>query len=209
MIRRLAVLVSALLAAALAALAVDVLLVPGRIAADDARFHAAPLRQQDPWADPGLLPWRPAERALDVGDDVAYRRTIWLYRQVQPGVVEIAGPNQPLLEALRGKAVSEVATRSRLEPDPIRRAQLLNMHGLFTFARYTSFSASDKERLLREALGTFRNAVRLDPGNADARANLELILREAQGVGLPGEDPDLADPTGGKISGTGRSGGGY
>lgn len=208
MIRPVAAVLSVVVAAALVLLAVDVLRTPGRIAVDDAGYAGAPLRQEALWGAVDFLPWRPVERLLGIGDDLAYRKTIWLFRRVQPGKVNFSGPDQPLLEALRGKAVLEVADRARQDDDPRRRAQLLNLNGVFTFSRYSQFSAFDKDRLLREAIGAFRNAVRLDPGNADARANLELALRAAKGSGLPGEDPD-AGGSRGQRSGVGRSGSGY
>lgn len=205
MIRWAAAVFAVVLAVALTLLAVDVLRTPGQIAAEDVRFHGAPLRQTTPWDAVDFLPGRPAERILGIEDDLRYRRTIWLIRRVN---VRIAGPNQPLLEALLGKAVLQVAEQSRREHEPRRRAQLLNVHGLFTLVRYVQSTAFDKTRLLREAIGAFRNAVRLHPRNADARANLELALRVAKGSGLAGEDPD-AGASRGKRSGTGRSGSGY
>lgn len=208
MIRSAGAILSIVAATVLAVLAVDVLRTPGRIAVDDAGFSGAPLRQDALWGAVDFLPWSPAERVLGIGDDLAYRKTIWLFRRVQPGKVVIEGPDQPLLEALRGKAVLEVADRARQDDDPRRRAQLLNLSGVFTFSRYSQFSAFDKDRLLREAIGAFRNAVRLDPANADARANLELALRAAKGTGLSGEDPD-AGGSRGQRSGVGRSGSGY
>jgi hypothetical protein len=207
MIRAAAALVCVVLAGALAVLAVDVLRVPSRITADDARFAGAPLRQRELWSSVGFLPWRPAERVLGVGDDLAYRKVIWSVRRV-PSAAQIQGPNQPFLEALRGKAVVDVAERVQKERDPQRQAQLLNMKGLFVFQRITTYTAFDKERLLREAIGSFRSAVRLDPTNADARANLEMAVRAAKGSGLAGEDPD-AGASRGRHSGIGRSGSGY
>ena len=208
MIRVVAAVLAFVAAGALAVLAVDVLRAPGRIAEDDAGFYGAPLRQEALYEAVDFLPGSPAERVLGIRDDIAFRKTIWLFRRIQPGKVDIAGPNQPLLEALRGKAVLEVADLARREHDPRRKAQLLNLTGVFTFARYSTFSSFDRGRLLREALGSFRNAVRLDPANADARANLELVLRAAQGLGLSGEDPDSGGAQG-QGSGIGSSGSGY
>lgn len=208
MIRRAGAVLAVVVAGALTVFAVDVLRAPGRIAVDDAGYYGAPLRQDAPWSAVDFLPWTPAERMLGIGDDLAYRKTIWLFRRVQPGKVNIAGPDQPLLEALRGKAVLEVADRARRDDEPRRRAQLLNLNGVFTFSRYSQFTAFDKDRLLKEAIGAFRNAVRLDPDNPDARANLELALRAAKGSGLPGEDPD-AGASRGNRSGVGHSGSGY
>lgn len=207
MIRRAAAVLAVLLAAGLAVLAVDVLRVPGAIAADDAGFYGAPRRQADPWSAVGFLPGRPAERVLGIEDDLGFRKTLWTIRRA-PGQAEIQGPDQPLLEAQAGQAVIQVSEQSRRERDPKRRAVLLNFNGSVVFGRYVGATAFDRERYLREAIGNFRNAVRLDPTNLDARANLEQALRAAKGSGLVGEDPD-AGASRGQRAGTGRSGTGY
>lgn len=207
MIRRASAGLAVLLAAGLAVLAVDVLRVPGAIAADDAGFYGAPRRQADPWSAVGFLPGRPAERVLGIEDDLGFRKAVWAIRRA-PRPAEIQGPDQPVLEARAGQAVIEVSDRSRRETDPKRRAVLLNFNGVQLFGRWLQATAFDKNRYLREAIGNFRNAVRLDPTFLDARANLEQALRAAKGSGLAGEDPD-AGAARGERAGTGRSGTGY
>jgi hypothetical protein len=199
--------VSVVVAVALTALAVDVLRVPSAIAADDARYAGAPLRQNGLWDKVSFLPGQPAERILDVGDDLAYRKVLWAVRRV-PSTAQVQGPNQPQLEARRGQAVIAVSDRAQKETERRRRAQLLNINGVFIFQRINTYTQFDHDRLLREAIGNFRSAVRLDPSNADARANLELAVRAAKGTGLPGEDPDTGASKGQK-AGQGRSGSGY
>jgi hypothetical protein len=199
--------VCVVLAAALVLLAVDVLRVPGAIAADDTRYEGAPARQKDLWGSVGFLPWRPAERLLGVGDDLAYRKVIWAARRV-PSAAQIQGPNQPVLEARRGQAIIAVAEQANKQVDAKRRSQLLNLNGVFIFQRVATYTGFDHDRLLREAIGNFRSAVRLDPDNADARANLEMAVRAAKGTGIPGEDPDAGAARGQK-AGQGRPGSGY
>lgn len=205
MIRTTLALVALVAAAALALLAFDVMQTPARIARDDTRFYGAPLRQFDLWTDKGLVPWRAADRLLGTGDDRAFRHAIWLFQRTP----RIEGENQPLLEALRGKAVLELAERSRLEHDPRRRSLLLNLSGVFTFAQYNRYSAgTDQSSVLKESVDKFRNAVRLDPNNLDARANLEQALRTAKNAGISGEGLDSGADRG-KLTGIGRTGTGY
>ena len=71
-------------------------------------------------------------------------------------------------------------------------------------ATYTGF---DHDRLLREAIGNFRSAVRLDPDNADARANLEWPCAPPRAPGSPGGSGRRRAK--GKKAGQGRSGAGY
>lgn len=204
--RRVAAVVALLAAVALVLLAVDVLRAPGQVAADDARFQGAPYRQRTLWDGVDFLPGRPASRLLGVDDDVAYRRTVWLFTRIDPVRVAIAGSQQPQLEALKGKAQLELTTGSRNEPDTRRRAQLLNALGALSGSRFSSFGG-EREKIIRTAVESFRSAVRLDPEHAVAKENLEYALR-AVAAAFPGEDPD-AGASRGRLSGRGRPGGGY
>jgi hypothetical protein len=67
---------------------------------------------------------------------------------------------------------------------------------------------TEADTTLRRAIHTLRSAVETDPENADAKLNLELALRNAKAVNLPGTDPS-GDAASGTISGQGRSGSGY
>jgi hypothetical protein len=192
------------LAVALVVLAVDVLLVPRAVSADDTRFEGAPLRQRDPWDDVGFLPGDVSARLLDIEDDLDYRRTIWLYSSTDPRRVEITSPEQ---EALRGQVVIELTLRSRDEPDPERRSQLLNLHGALTMGRFSS-DPRERDANLVSAVDSFRTAIRLDPDNDDAKMNLEFALRAAAPGQLAGENPERGAARG-ERAGAGRAGGGY
>ena len=99
-------------AVALVVLAVDVLRVPGEIAADDVRFQGGPRVRRSLWDDLGFLPGHPGVRLLGADDDVAHRKTLALFAQVQPGKVAVTSPE---LEALRGRAQLEVTLQARVE----------------------------------------------------------------------------------------------
>jgi hypothetical protein len=201
---RVAAVLAVPLAALLSALAVDVLRVPGELESGDIRFDAAPRRQSAPWAGLDFLRGWPAARALDVGDDIAYRRLLARFLRVEPGRVEVYGPR---LENLKGRVQLELTQLSAADANPHRRAQLLNLLAAMSLERYSS-DAAESESILRRAVHMFRSAVETDPGNADAKLNLELALRNAKATNLPGTDPDAGAATG-TISGTGRAGSGY
>jgi hypothetical protein len=188
----------------LALLAVDVLRAPDEVAADDTRFQSAPLRQRSLWDDVGFLPWRASERLLELDDDLAYRRTVWLYARADPLSFQTTQPEQ---EALRGRTVLELALRSREETEPRRRANLLNLHGALTMGRLSS-DPREREANLKEAIDSFRTAVRLDPENEDAKVNLEFALRAVAASVAFGENPERGAARG-RQAGTGRPGGGY
>lgn len=191
-------------AAALALLAVDVLRVPGEVAVDDVRFQAAPRVRRSLWDNLGFLPGRPGARLLGAGDDVLYRRTVALFAQVQPDKVQILTPE---LEALRGRAQLEVTLRAREDADPRRRAQQLNLLGILTLGR-SSTDPQEAAQILGRGIGSFQSAIELDPGNADAKRNLEILLRRPEAAVLPPNDPSQGGAQG-RLSGQGRSGNGY
>jgi hypothetical protein len=201
---RIAAVLAVPVAIALAILAVDVLRVPKEVGADDTRFEGAPLRQRSPWEDIGFLPDQASTRLLKLEDDLAYRRTIWLYARTDPRKVQITTPEQ---EALRGRVVIELANLSREEPEPRRRAQLLNLHGALTMGRYTS-DPRERDANLKDAIESFRTAIRLDPEHADAKTNLEFALRAAEPGQLAGVNPERGAARG-RRAGSGRAGGGY
>lgn len=201
---RIAAFLAVPVAIALALLAVDVLRLPGEVGSDDTRFEGAPLRQRSPWEDIGFLPERLSTRLLEVEDDLAYRRTIWLYARTDPQKVQITTPEQ---EALRGRVVIELANMSREEPERRRRAQLLNLHGALTMGRYTS-DPRERDANLKDAIESFRTAIRLDPDHADAKVNLEFALRAAEPGQLAGVNPERGAARG-RRAGSGRAGGGY
>ena len=186
----------------LAALAVETLRVPRGLEADDVRFAAAPRVPRALWTDLSAAPGDVGEHVLGIRDDIAYRRTVALYAKVKD--VSISGPE---LEALSGQALLEVTLGSKAETDPRRQAQLLNFLGAMTLSRFSSIPA-EREILLRTGIGAFRGAVTVDPGNADAKRNLELALRLPGVAELPGLDPDAGGARG-QRSGAGREGSGY
>jgi hypothetical protein len=202
---RIVAVVAVPLAIMLAVLAVDVLRTPGSLAADDLRFDAAPGRQAGLWGDLDFVPGDPAVLLLDLDADLDYRRTMALFFRARPGPE--GGYFGPEEENLVGRVQYELTRGSAEDPNPKRRSQLLNLLAAKSLERYSS-DAVESENILRRAVHMFRSAVETDPENADAKLNLELALRNAKAVNLPGTDPD-AGSGGGTLSGSGRSGTGY
>jgi hypothetical protein len=191
------------LALALLVLAMDVLRTPGEIERDDVRFEAAPGRQAGLWEGTGVAPGL-VEGVLDLEDDLTYRRAMAGFLKVEPGKVEIFGPE---LENLSGQVQRELTSGSAQDPNPQRRAQYLNLLAAMMLSRF-SLDGTENETNLVRAIHTLRSAVQTDPQNADAKLNLELALRNALATNLPGTDP-TGDASSGTISGRGRAGSGY
>ena len=201
---RIAAVLAVPVALALVVLAVDVLRVPQEIAADDVRFEGGPRVRRSLWNDLGFLPGQPGVRLLGLRDDVAHRRAVATFAQVQPGKVAITTPE---LEALRGKAQLQVTLQARVERDERRRARQLNNLGILTIGRYSTDS-QEATQILSRAVGSFHDAIELDPDNLDALRNLEILLRRPEAAHLPPNDPSQGGAQG-RVSGQGRVGSGY
>jgi hypothetical protein len=186
--------------------AVDVLRTPGWISNDDARFASAPLRASGLWDEPGMLATRARLRGLGIEDDFSYRRTVALFTKLQPGKADqVIDPEQ---ENAWARLQFALTTGSRENPDAHRRSELQNLMGVLLLARFLYASPDERSALLTNAVGSFRTAVELDPGNEDAKLNLELALRAYGPIVFPSNAPDTGGAQG-EESGQGRSGSGY
>lgn len=191
-------------AALLIALAVDVFRVGGGVADDDVRFQARPGLPSGLWDGVGFLPRGIARKATGLDDDLRYRRAAWLFSRVQPGKVIIQGPE---LEALRGSAQTKLTDASRAEESAARRAQLLNLLGVLGMDRFAADPAN-RANIIRSAVDTFQSAVETDPENADAKFNLELVLRDFYSAVASGTKVDRGANRG-RQGAAGREGSGY
>ena len=191
------------LAAVLVVLAVNSLVVARDVSDDDVRFQSSTGRQRELWTSPGLLPDLTRE-PLGIEDDLAYRRVVLVFTHAQPGR---SLPTDPRVQALRGQAQLELTRASQAESDPRRRSQLLNFLGVLPLDRGIQ-DPRERASVLRAAIGVFQSAVRVDPENADAKVNLELVLRDSAVAGVPANAPS-GERTGGQRSGAGTGGGGY
>jgi hypothetical protein len=159
----------------------------------DFRFQTASTRQAALWEDLDPLPASLSTRFLGLEDDLAYRRTVELYERVRPG----RGGFGSRIEALRGQAQLELTRTSEADSNPVRRSKLLNFLGVMPLDR-PSTVGDERADQLRTAVGILQNAVRVDPGNAEAKLNLELLLRDAARSGFP---PTSNVPTGERVGG--------
>ena len=183
---------------------VDLIRSPGQLTSEDTRFQATPGRHPGVW-DVGALPGDLNERLLGLGDDLEYREVSALYLRAEPGKVLYDG--FPKLEKLRAKAQFELARLSAEDTEAVRKSRLLTLDGVMTLDFRTS-SSEEREVILREAASAFRGAIELDPENADAKSNLELVLSVFGPINLPPNAPSHGVDQG-QMSGQGRTGTGY
>jgi len=193
------------LAVVLAVLALDVLAASREFADDDFRFQNAPTRQRGLWDGLGFLPRSAGVRALGLEDDLAYRRAVAIFVTAAPARGSRAGPQ---VEAARGQATLALTRTSEDEHDARRRSQLLNFLGLIPLARGLE-DPQERSQVLRAASGTFQSAIEVDPENADAKWNLEAVLRDANTGGLPPNAPSGEADRGQRSSPGGAVGAGY
>jgi hypothetical protein len=124
------------------------------------------------WLADTRIPGDPAGDLLDVGDDVAFRRALQLFRLGNPG--RPARTQHDL--NVRLAADSRLADVSEADPSAAIRSRAAMLRGILSLesARGEPLRASIH---LRRALGELKTAIKLDDGNADAKYDLELVLR--------------------------------
>jgi hypothetical protein len=191
-------------AAALVVLALDVLRWDRSLAAQDVRFLAAP--GQSRFSEPdGVLPSVVAEHVLGGSDDLDFRERLQGYARVRPR----AGYTGEGAHALRAETQLGLARLSRTDSDGVRRSRAANMIGVLALdERLAPRDPEALADLIRGAIGSFRNAVEIDPANADAKLNLEQALRIAKAASISGDAPS-GGRNRGERAGLGQPGSGY
>ena len=164
----------ALLVAAvvLALLASDLLRWRNAIRSGDLQFSRGTADAR--WNAAAVLPFDPARALLGIGDQLQFRRAAQSFETIQA--------------AGRGydNGVSETHARGELEArltelarssDRLRTSEADNLLGILAFAdsKQTGPSAPAP---VEQSVSDFQAAVRLDPGNEEAKFNLELLLRQ-------------------------------
>lgn len=191
----------------------------GAVTRGDARFVAAPPQQDVTsglppppaarWKTPTGFTADMAERLLGLRDDMAFRRALSLYRAVNPNPNEqVQFDQDPELPAKRIRAQQALTAVAKNDPDPRIRSRATNMLGILARTGPTPVDPNEQRNQILTTIALFRSAIKLDPNNADAKLNLELVLQDPQTqefvTGGPGGNPDA-----GKRGGTGSGGQGY
>jgi hypothetical protein len=187
------------LAVLAAALAVDVWKLPGAVAAED-RLLAEPPPPAAAWADGGGL----RANLAGAADDATFRRAVALFLRGRPDDPAGERTTEQIVSSI--EAGIELAGIARGDGPPERRSQALNLQAIL-IGELAIFEPDGGPRI-DAAAGLLRRAIRLDPGNAAAKANLELLL----GItGVGGADSTETGGVGGfgEESGAGEGGSGY
>lgn len=191
----------------LALLAADVVRWHDALPAGDVRYRAA-AGASDLWVPGTILPLGTARTVLGIEDDLAFRRAVRALRLANLDDPTNSDPKQVLQRSEAETRLEAIADGSG---DRLRRSRAMT---LLAVLRLSTPSANQEERaaVLRSAVAGLQEAIALDPGNADAKFNLEAVLRTSRGaqtvVGGPAPNPTGA-PGGARGAATGPPGSGY
>jgi hypothetical protein len=193
LIASVAALVAVAASAFLAVFAVDALRWRDHIESADLRY-AAQRGDRSMWEPDAWLPVGLTRAALDVEDDIAYRRAVQSFRNLNPG-----RPPRSLADVgRRGQVELQLGRLADSDTDPTRRSLAANLRGVLAFEEARNDQGGQTAVFLRRSLSEFRDAIRLDASNEPAKYNLELVLRlleatqdeqGAGGGGARGETP--------------------
>jgi hypothetical protein len=204
--RLVAGIVCALIGAALALLAADVSSWRAAFTRDDIRFRATP-SQTDLWTPKTILPGDPAATLLGTTGSVRWRRALqafWATR-TEPGI------SQPDTVAPTRRANAQQRLLTQLASAPTRgeRSDAANLLGVLVITTPAGTDQRVLTQLVRRAETYFKEAIAIDPGNGEAKENLELVLRLKR-PGKGGVSRQVRSRFGFSNShGTGATGGGY
>lgn len=112
-----------------------------------------------------------ARSLLGVGDDLRVRAALQLATAAERSHLRL--DNGVAVETLRARAQDALA-RVASGSDPAAASQARTLLGIFAFS--SSANGGD-ESGIDAALAAFTGAIRADPSNADAKYDLELLLR--------------------------------
>jgi hypothetical protein len=195
-------------AAFFALLAADVARWPDALRAGDVRYRAAP-ETAGLWRPDQRLPGGAARRLLDLDDDLAVRDAL---RTLQLSRLDDLVVSDPGLALYRGEARARLQVIADGDGDPAIRSRA---HGLLGVLSFASALTEWQERLLHveEAIRSLNKAIAVDPGNAEAKLNLELALQRGRGLLRLEQASGGANPrpggTGSQGAGAGTPGSGY
>ncbi len=170
------VVVLVVLAVLAAVLASDLRAWPRALRSGDARYAVSPAAAR--WHASTVLPG--VGSLLGVGDDVAVRRAVRLFRLTYGTRGSLDTELQT--QGVRAQAELALANLAR-SSDPLRAAQASDLLGVLAFGDLSSGGGANPDQADR-AVSAFVNAVRLDPNDAAAKANLELVLRLFRATGV-------------------------
>lgn len=199
-------LLSSGIAIVLVLLALDAKAWRTTISRDDLRFRALPAHTQL-WRPATVLPGDPASLLIGTKTTVRYRRALQYFWFSHIGSNPEVRQDAPTLRAAAQDKLQRLIVSA---PNSRQRSAAANMLGVLVVT--TPSIANDPTAItqtLTRSAQYFQQAIVLDPGNRDAKENLELVLRLTRpGKGKIGNDARSGYGFG-KGQGIGNEGSGY
>jgi hypothetical protein len=140
----------------------------GDVEAADAGLDARPS-----WTADETVPFGLARRLLAVDDDLAFRRAVAMFRRAHTAIPSFNGGLDGT--ALRVQAEAALAHSIRTDGDRSRASVAANLLGVLAVADATSPGQSGTP--IERSIFEFGDAIHLQPGNEQAKANLELVYQ--------------------------------
>lgn len=188
-------------ATVLVLLALDVRMWRTTVARDDLRFRALPTHKAL-WSPATVLPGDPAAKLIGTGNTLAYRRALQYFWYSRIGSNPDVREDTPTLRATAQEKLQGLITSA---PNSAERSAAANLLGVLVVT--TPAPGSDKDaitQILTRGAQYFQRAIAINAGNADAKQNLELVLR----LQRPGKGKIGRDARSGYGFGRGRGAGG-
>lgn len=174
------------IAIVVALLAADVSAWRSTVARDDLRFRALPAHVHL-WHPPTILPGDPASALIGTGSTISYRSALQYFWFSRIGSNPEVRQDTPTLRATaQNKLLNLIASA----PNAQQRSAAANLLGVLVVTTPSNGGdAGGTTQVLTRATQYFQQAIALDAGNADAKENLELVLRlQRPGKGRFGHD---------------------
>jgi hypothetical protein len=173
-------------ATVLVLLAFDARMWRTTVARDDLRFRALPTHKAL-WSPAAILPGDPASKLIGTGNTLAYRRALQYFWYSRIGSNPELREDTPTLRATAQDKLQRLITSA---PTSDERSAAANLLGVLVVT--TPAPGSDKDaitQILTRGAQYFQKAIAINAGNADAKQNLELVLRlQRPGKGKLGRD---------------------
>jgi hypothetical protein len=194
------------IAVVVALLAADVSAWRSTVARDDMRFRALPAHVHL-WHPSTMLPGDPASLLIGTGSTTSYRDALQQFWYSRIGSDPEVRQDTP---TLRAKAQNELLGQISSAPTAQERSAAANLLGVLVVTTPSIGSdAGSTTQALTRAAQYFQQAVAIDAGNANAKQNLELVLRlQKPGNGRFGHDARSGYGFG-RGRGVSATGGGY
>jgi hypothetical protein len=134
-----------------------------------------------PWTTSELAPFGLTRRLLGVDDDLAFRRAVAAFHRARTGIPSFDTGLQGT--ALRVAAEAELAREIRDDTNGPRASAAANLLGVLSVIDATS--PAESQTPIERSIFEFEDAIHLDPGNEQAKTNLELLYQLASPPNAP------------------------